>query len=358
MKRVVIIVTIIIIAASFVGTGYFLYKKSEKPAVVYETEKPFRTDITKKTVATGSINPRKEVELKSQVSGVIEKLYVEPGDIIKQGDLVAKIRIIPDVVALNQADADLKTATINYKNAETEKERQYKLFQEKVISEFEYNQFLLSFNLAKQQLEAAENNLQLVKEGASKRSGTVSNLVRSTVNGMVLDTPFKEGNFIIETNTFNDGSTIASVANMQEMIFEGNVDESEVGKLKVGMGLKLDVGALDDDDYKAELEYISPKGVEEEGAIQFEIRAAISLQEGTFLRAGYSANADIVLDHKDDVLALKESTLIFEEDNKVFVEVMVKDQEFEKREVTTGISDGINIEILEGIQEDEEVKKI
>jgi len=358
MKRVAIIVTIIIIVASFIGTGYFLYKKSEKPAVVYETEKPFKIDITKKTVATGSINPRKEVELKSQVSGVIEKLYVEPGDIIKKGDLVAKIQIIPDVVALNRADADLKTAIINYKNTNTEKERQFNLFQEKVISEFEYNQFLLSYNLAKQQLEAAENNLELVKEGASKRSGTVSNIVRSTVNGMVLDTPFKEGNFIIETNTFNDGSTIASVANMQEMIFEGKVDESEVGKLKVGMALKLDVGALDDDDYKAELEYISPKGVEEEGAIQFEIRAAVSLVDGTFLRAGYSANADIVLDHKDNVLAVKESTLIFEDNNKIFVEVMVADQEFEKREVTTGISDGINIEIIDGVREEEEIKKI
>jgi len=358
MKRVFIIVIIIAVVASFIGTGYFLYKKSVKPAEVYETEKPFKTDITKKTVATGSINPRKEVELKSQVSGVIEKLYVEPGDIVRRGDLIAKIRIIPNVVALNRADADLKEAIINFRNSEIEKVRQFKLFEEKVISEFEYNQFLLSFNLSKQQLDAAENNLELIKEGASKKSGAVSNQVRSTVDGMVLDTPFKEGNYIIETNTFNDGSTIASVANMTEMIFEGKVDESEVGKLKVGMELKLDVGALDDDDYNASLEYISPKGVEEEGAIQFEIRASITLQKGTFLRAGYSANADIVLDYKEDVLALKESMLIFDDDDKIYVEVMIAEQQFEKREVITGISDGINIEIVEGIKDTEEVKKI
>ena len=359
MKKVYLVILVVVAIAAVAGGAYYFTQGSNNASQeLAPTDSLFYTDIISKTVATGSINPRKEIELKSQASGVIEELYVEPGDIVQKGKLIAKIRIIPDVVALNNAQANLKTAEINYANAEKEKNRQYQLFEEKVISEFEYNQFLLSFNLASQQLEAAQNNLDLIKEGASKKSGTVSNLVRSTVDGMVLDTPFKEGNFIIESNTFNEGSTIASVADMKEMIFEGNVDESEVGKLELGMKLNLDVGALDNDDYTAKLEYISPKGIEEEGAIQFEIRASITLQEGTFLRAGYSANADIVLNSKDSVLAVKESNVIYEEEKK-FVEVLDSDSAvFKKVEIQTGISDGINVEVISGLLPKDQVKKL
>ena len=359
MKKVYLVILVVVAIAAVAGGAYYFTQGSNNASQeLAPTDSLFYTDIISKTVAAGSINPRKEIELKSQVSGVIEELYVEPGDIVQKGKLIAKIRIIPDVVALNNAQANLKTAEINYANAEKEKNRQYQLFEEKVISEFEYNQFLLSFNLASQQLEAAQNNLDLIKEGASKKSGTVSNLVRSTVDGMVLDTPFKEGNFIIESNTFNEGSTIASVADMKEMIFEGNVDESEVGKLELGMKLNLDVGALDNDDYTAKLEYISPKGIEEEGAIQFEIRASITLQEGTFLRAGYSANADIVLNSKDSVLAVKESNVIYEEEKK-FVEVLDSDSAvFKKVEIQTGISDGINVEVISGLLPKDQVKKL
>jgi HlyD family secretion protein len=213
----------------------------------------------------------------------------------------------------------------------------------------------LDYNLRKQGVEAAENNLDLIKEGAAKKSGNVSNLVRSTVEGMVLDVPVKEGNFVIETNTFNDGSTIAFVADMNEMIFEGNVDETEVGKIKEGMDLILKIGALERESFVAKLEYISPKGVEEEGAIQFQIRAAITLEKGKFLRAGYSANADIVLDKRDSVLVIPERALQFE-DGKTLVDIQIKDQEFETKEVKLGLSDGINIEILEGINADNDVK--
>jgi HlyD family secretion protein len=235
--------------------------------------------------------------------------------------------------------------------------RQKKLYDDKIISEFDFNRYMLEYNLRRQELDAAENNLDLIKEGASKKSGSVSNLVRSTADGMILDVPVKQGTFVIESNTFNEGTTIATVANMNEMIFEGKVDESEVGKLKEGMGLLLTIGALDKDTFMADLEYISPKGVEEEGAIQFEIKAAINLKEGTFLRAGYSANADIVLDKRDSVLAIKESNLIFEEE-KIFVELETGDQVFEKREIETGLSDGINIEILSGLDPDDEIKKL
>ncbi len=357
MKKVLKILVIVIIVGSLGFLGFYVFDKSEKTAEVFETDSTFVTDIQRKTVATGAINPRKEVEIKSQVSGVVQKLFVEAGDKIEAGQLIAKIQIIPDVVALNNAQARLKEATINFKNSEQEIERRKKLFVEKVISEVDYNQFLLSYNLNKQQVEAAENNLDLIKEGASKKSGAVSNLVKSTVAGMVLDVPVKEGNFVIESNTFNDGTTIASIADMKELVFEGKVDEAEVGKLKEGMGLELVVGALDTIKFSAELEYISPKGVEEEGAIQFEVRASVELREDHFLRAGYSANADIVLDERKDILAVKESNLIFEED-KIYVELQKAEQEFEKTEITTGISDGINIEVLTGLTEESRVKKL
>ncbi len=355
MRRVFGILMILLLFVSFFGGGYYLYQKSEEPPVVFSSDTPFHSDIVNKTVATGSIVPRKEIELKSQVSGVVDEIFVEPGESVKEGQVIARIKIIPDVVALNNAENRLQTAVINYKNAEKEIERQGELYEQNVISEFDYNQFLLSFNLAKQDVEAAENNLELVKEGASRKTGNANNLVRATATGMVLDVPVEEGNFVIETNTFNDGTTIAAVANMNEMIFEGKVDESEVGKIKEGMDLKLTIGALEDVSFDAKLEYISPKGVEEEGAIQFEIKAAIQLKEGTFLRAAYSANADIVLDKRDSVLSVKEKWLIFE-DGKTYVEVEVGEQEFDKREIETGLSDGINIEIVSGLKEGEKVK--
>lgn len=357
MKKAIKIIIILIVIGSLGFLGFFVYQKSDTKAEAFETDSTFVMEIIKKTVATGSINPRKEVEVKSQVSGVVEKLFVVAGDDIKAGQLIAKIKIIPDVVALNSAEGNLKEAVINFKNAEKEMYRQKQLFGDKVISEFEYNQYLLTYDLNKQQVDAAESNLQLIKEGASKKSGAVSNLVRSTVGGMVLDVPVKEGNFVIETNTFNDGTTIASVADMNEMIFEGKVDEAEVGKLVEGMELKLTVGALDSVTFLADLEYISPKGKEDEGAIQFEVRAAMELQEDEFLRAGYSANADIVLERKKDVLAIKESNLTFKDD-KTFVEVMVGKQQFEKREIKTGLSDGINIEIISGLTKDDKVKQL
>ena len=357
MKKVLRILLVVIIIGTLGFLGFYVFDKSEKTVGVFETDSTFVTNIQRKTVATGAINPRKEVEIKSQVSGVVEKLFVEAGDRIEAGQLIAKIQIIPDVVALNSAQARLKEATINFKNSEQEMERQKKLFAEKVISEVNYNQVLLTFDLNKQQVDAAENNLDLIKEGASKKSGAVSNLVRSTVAGMVLDVPVKEGNFVIESNTFNDGTTISSVADMKELVFEGKVDEAEVGKLKEGMGLELVVGALDTIKFAAKLEYISPKGVEEEGAIQFEVRASVELRSDHFLRAGYSANADIVLDERKDILAVKESNLIFEED-KIYVELLKSEQEFEKIEITTGISDGINIEVLTGLTEESRVKRL
>jgi HlyD family secretion protein len=356
MKRIFITLAIILIFGLFLGTGYFLYQKSEQPPVVYETDTPFKTDIIKKTIATGTIVPRREVALKSQVSGVVEKLYVEEGASVKVGDLIARIRIIPNVVAVNNAQAQLENARINLDNAERELKRQKSLLDANVTSDMDYNSFLLDFKIRKQEVEAAENNLQLIREGSSRKSGSVSNLVRSTVSGMILEIPVKEGTFIIESNTFNEGTSIASIADMSEMIFEGKVDESEVGRIRPGMDLILSVGAIEGEVFDAKLEFISPKGQADEGAIKFNIKAAIALQDDQFLRAGYSATADIVLEKREGVLAIKESNLLFDQ-AKTYVEVATGDQQFERREVKTGLSDGINIQIAEGLSETEKIKK-
>lgn len=357
MKKVIVVLAIIIIAGLFLGTGYFLYQKSEEPPIVYEIDTPFKTDIVKKTIATGTIMPRKEIVMKSQVSGVVEELYVKEGTKVKVGQLIAKIKIIPNVVSLNNAEAQLKAAKINHANAEKELKRQKELYEEKIISEFDYNQYLVDYKLKNQELEAAENNLELIREGSSRQSGNSSNLVKSTVDGMVLEIPVKEGSFIIESNTFNEGSSIATIADMNEMIFEGKVDESEVGRIREGMDLILSVGAIEGEFFNANLEFISPKGTSEEGAIKFDIKAAISLKEDLFLRAGYSATADILLEKRENVLAIKESNLLFD-NGKTYVEVMVGNQKFEKREVITGLSDGINIQVDGGLSETESIKKL
>ncbi len=356
MKKVLRITLIIIIVGIFGATIYYLYQKSKPKPVVYETKTAFVTNIVKKTVATGSVVPRKEIEIKPQVSGIIEEIYIEPGDIVKNGDLIAKVRIIPNMINLNNAEARLDQAKIDYEDAQRVYERQKKIFDEGVIPAAEFQEYEISLNRAKSELNAAENNLQLIKEGVTKDSESSSNtLIRSTIEGMVLDVPVEQGNSVIESNTFNDGTTIAVVADMGEMIFEGKVDETEVGKIRTGMNLLLTIGAIEETQFNAYLEYISPKGIEENGAIQFEIKAAVELKEDFFVRAGYSANADIVLAKKDSVLAVEESLLVFENDS-VFVEVETEPQIYEKRIVEVGLSDGINIEVLSGITEEDKIK--
>ena len=335
--------------------GYYFYKKSHTDPVIYKTEQPFVTNIVKKTVATGSIVPRREIQVKSQVSGVIETLYVEAGQVVEAGQLIARIRIVPNVVNVNNAQTGLQTARINYAEAQKELSRQKQLFDQQVIAEQEYNRFRVDAQLKKEALESAENNLQIAMKGASRRTGTASTSVYSTVAGMLLDVPVKQGGSVIERNNFNEGTTIATVADMKSLIFEGKIDESEVGKIREGMDLNLTIGAIEGRTFKAKLEYIAPKGILEEGAIKFQIRAQVLLDEKDFIRAGYSANADIVLDKKDSVLAIKESLLQFGKDS-TFVEVETAPQQFEKRLVKTGISDGINIEVVSGIKKADKVK--
>jgi len=356
LKKIFFAVVLLLLVATFAGTFWFLWSKSQEDPVVFSAREPFKADIVQKTVATGSVVPRKEVAIKPQVSGIVDELYVEPGQAVQEGALIAKVTIVPDMMSLSNAENRINRAKINLENSEVEFARNRQLAADGVISKAAFQVYELDLRNAQEEVEAAEDNLAVIREGARKKSKfTTNTLVKSTASGMVLEVPVEEGDSVIEVNTFNDGTTIATVANMDEMIFEGQVDESEVGKLQEGMELLLTVGAIEQEEFSAELEYIAPKGVEEEGAIQFEIRAALELKDGLFIRANYSANADIVLDRRDQVLAIQESWLLFDEGD-TYVEVERGDQEYERVNVTTGLSDGINIEVLDGLAESDRVK--
>jgi len=355
MKKILSYGLLGLILVVFVGTAVFLYKKSQTKPEVYTTDAVFKTTITKKTVATGKVIPRREIEVKSQVSGVIETLYVEAGQTVKKGDLIAKITLRPNMMQVSQAESQLQSANISLQNAETEFNRQKKLFQQKLISESDFNKSQMTYNLQKESVKSAQDYLMLMNSGVTKNSEKISNVVTSTINGMVLNIPNREGAFIVESSSFGAATSIATLADMNDMIFEGLVDESEVGKLREGMELVLNIGALQGKPFTAILEYISPKGVTDQGTIKFTIRAAVKLNKDLFLRSNYSANADIVLDKKENVLAINEGDLMIE-DKASFVEVETAPQKFEKREVKTGLSDGINIEIVSGLKLEEKIK--
>jgi len=356
MKRVLKIIGLFIFIGLVGWVVFYLYNQTKKDPIVYETETAEITNIIKKTVATGSVVPRKEIEIKPQESGIITEIYVEAGDRVEKGDLIAKIQIIPEMIQVNNAETQLRKAEINYKNAEIEFKRKKELFQTGVIPESEYLEENLRYENAGADKDAALNNLQLIKEGVTANMKSQTNtLIRSTISGMILDVPIKEGNSVIKSNTFNDGTTVAVIADMGKMVFEGKVDETEVGKIRQGMDLVLSIGAIEDEKYHAQLESIAPKGVEENGAIQFEIKAAVKLKEGQFIRAGYSATADIVLDRRDSVIAIKEKLITFSNDS-AFVEIESGEQMFEKRLIQTGLSDGINIEVKEGLKVEDKIK--
>ncbi len=357
MKKGIFIFFAIVTVGLLFWTMYYLYGKSQEKPVRYNTETAMRTNIIQKTVATGSVQPRKEIEIKPVVSGIIDQLYVEPGQLVKEGDLLARVKVIPDMVTLNNAENRLERAQIALENAKIDFDRNKKLFDQGVISYTEYQPIDLARKNTRSELEAAEDNLKIIREGASrKNSASANTLVRSTISGMVLDVPVEVGNSVIEVNNFNDGTSIANIADMTDLIFVGKVDESEVGKIKEGMELILTIGAIESESFKAILEYISPKGVEENGAIQFEIKAAVNLKEDQFIRAGYSANADVVLARRDSVLAVNEGLIQYDGDTTTFVEVNVGGQDYERRPVKLGLSDGISVEVLSGITAEDQIK--
>jgi len=356
MKKFFKVTGLIFLGIMFIGTLLFLYKKSQPKPEIFEVKNPEITNIIKKTVATGSVEPRKEIEIKPQVSGIVEEIFIEAGKMVRKGDVLARVNIIPDMVNLNSAESRVNRAKLNFEDAKINFDRQTTLFEKDVIPKEEYQKAQLSYNAARDEVEAAENNLDLIRKGVTKSSAKTTNtLIRSTIDGMVLDVPVKEGFSVIQANTFNAGTTIAVIADMNDMIFIGKVDETEVGKIREGMNIELTIGAIDDEKFDAVLKYIAPKGKIENGAIQFEIKADLLLKKDQFIRSGYSANANIVLDRRDSVLTIPEGMLKFEKDS-AFVEVEKNEQKIEKRFVKTGISDGINIEITEGLMKTDKVK--
>ena len=337
----------------------FLWQKSQPKEVVYNEFTPKMEDIQKTTIITGKIEPRNEVNIKPQISGIITDLYKDPGDYVNAGDVIAKVKVIPDMGQLSSAEARVRLSEINLKQAQVNFEREENLYNQKLVSADEYDKVKQALHQAKEEKMAAIDALQVVRDGVSKSNASASStLIRSTISGRILDIPVKVGNMVILSNNFNDGTTIASVANMNDLIFRGNIDETEVGQLVNDMPMKITIGALQDLKFDAALEYISPKAVESNGANQFEIKAAVKLAEGGKIRSGYSANAEIVLSSANKVLSVPESAIEFSGDS-TFVYVIKgegKEKTYERTQVTTGLSDGVNIEIKKGLTVKDKVR--
>lgn len=355
-KPVKIILGIILLILLVWVLAYF--KKANSAAVEdFKVEEPFYTSIKTKTVATGKLNPEEEIELKPQVSGIVDQIMVEEGDIVKKGDLIAKIRVVPNEQALVSANSRINTAKLNFDNANTLYNRNKVLFEKGVISKQDFENSELSMNQAKESLGQAQNDYQIIKKGSlSSGSGANTNIV-AQIPGTILSIPVREGDQVIESNNFNAGTSIATVADMSKMIFEGQVDEAEVGKLKEGIDIKVILGAINEKEFPAKLTFVAPKGLEVNGAVQFTIKADVQVEQSTNIRAGYSANAEIELESKENTFCIKEALLQFNRiTEKPFVEIQKADGTFEKVDVELGISDGINVEILDGVNEGDKIK--
>ena len=356
MKRVFKWLFVLVVAIPILLSFGYLYKKSKAKPVVYKTEQAEITDIIEKTVATGSIVPRQSVDVKPKLTGVLSELSVQPGDYVKKDQALGKVQIIPDAQGLNAAEAQVQSAKISLDNAKRELDRDEALYKQGVVAEEELYKYRTDYALAKEQLQSAQSNLELVREGQIAGQGKTSNvMVTATVDGMVIDVPVKVGYSVIQANSFNPGTTIATIANMGDMIFDGNVDESEVAKIKEKMKLKIKIGAIENQEFDGTLEYIAPQGKEIDGAIQFEVKAAITQKPGVFIRAGYSANADIVIAEKDKVLAIREALVQYDK-GKPYVEVETTPQTFVRRDVKLGLSDGIHVEVLGGVTRADKIK--
>lgn len=358
MKRVLKIAGLVLLGLLVIWTFVFLFRKSRPKKTEYQIEIPTVGDVEKKTVATGKVEPRNEILIKPQMSGIISEIYKQAGETVKAGDIIAKIQVIPDMVNLSGAESRVSRAQLAADQSTVNYERDRKLYENSVISKEEFEKSQLQYRNDREELRAATDNLNLVKTGITKSTAKLSNtLVRSTVNGTILDVPVKVGNSVIQSNNFNDGTTVASVADLGDMLFVGKIDETEVGKLSEGMPMNITIGAIQDREIPAILEYVSPKGKEENGAILFEMKAAMQIPNDIFIRAGYSANAEIILDKRTGVNTIPESCVEFSGDSAfVFLLKNEKPQEFERKQIKTGLSDGIRIEVTEGVSTDEKIR--
>tara|TARA_A100000164_G_scaffold120569_1_gene106583 strand:- start:2315 stop:3442 length:1128 start_codon:yes stop_codon:yes gene_type:complete len=335
----------------------FFIKSNSKSSIVYETETLKIETIEEKIVATGKVLPEDEVNVVPQIAGIIEEIFVEEGDEVFAGDLIAKIKVVPNEQTLNSAEGRVKSAQIVMKNSKIEFERNRALFEKEIISEQEFNSSELRYNQDMQNLDNAESDLQIIKLGSAGGSTITNTNIRATVSGTILEIPVKEGDQVIQANSFNSGTPIATIADLNKMIFEGQVDEGEVGKLQIGMPLIVTLGAIEDKEYDAKLRLIAPKGTEIAGAIQFKIEGDVYLDDEFVVRAGYSANASIVTDKKVDAISISEALLQYDsKSKKPYVEIEISDQKFEKREVKLGISDGVNAELISGVKQSEKIK--
>ena len=359
MKKFLKITLLVLLAAGIIGTFVFLWMKSRPKVVVYETVTAEVADLQKTTVATGKVEPRDEILIKPQISGIIDEVYKEAGQSIRKGEVIAKVKVIPELGQVNSAESRVRLAEINEKQAQTDFDRIEKLFKDKLISREDFEKSEVALKQSHVEVQTAKDALEIIKEGITKNSASLSStLIRSTIDGLILDVPVKAGNSVIMSNTFNDGTTIATVANMNDLIFKGKIDETEVGRIHEGMPVKLTIGALQNLTFDATLEYISPKGVEENGANQFEIKAAVSVPDSVQIRSGYSADAEIVLQRAQQALAVPESVIEFSGDS-TFVYIMtdsIPEQKFQRKSVIAGMSDGIKIEIKSGVTAKDKIR--
>ncbi|MEP0131544.1 MAG: efflux RND transporter periplasmic adaptor subunit [Eudoraea sp.] len=357
MNKILKYVLIGILGLGALWAAAFFIKSNSKSAITYETKKPFISNIEKKTVATGKVIPEDEIEIKPQISGIIETIYLEEGARVKAGDLIAIIKVVPNEQSLNQARGRVRNAEIALNNTEIEYKRNKAIFDKGVISSQDFNVLQLKYDQAVQELDNSRADYQIIRRGSAGGSSSANTNIRATVAGTLLEIPVREGDQVIQSNNFNDGTTIATIADLGKMIFEGKVDEGEVGKLEIGMPLEISLGAIEDQKFEAKLKFIAPKGIEESGAVQFKIEGDVVVEGDFMIRAGYSANASLVLEKKDSVMVIPEALLQFDkETDEPYVEVVVGDQKFERKEVEIGISDGVNVEIISGITEEDEVK--
>ena len=349
------LIGILVLGALWAAT-YFI-KTNSKSAVTYETTTPFTSTIERKTVATGKVIPQEEIEIKPQITGIIEKILKEEGDDVKIGDLIATIRVVPNEQALNQARGRVRNAELALNTIKIEYDRNKKLYDRGVISNQNFVDLQLQYDQAEQELKNSKVDYQIILKGSAGGATNANTNILATVQGTILEIPVEVGDQVILANNFNDGTTVATIADLGKMIFEGQVDEGEVGKLEVGMPLEISLGAIEDKTFDATLKFIAPKGVEETGAVKFKIEGDVTVNDSILIRAGYSANASLTLEKKEDIMVIPEALLQFDrETDKPYVEVATGDQQFERRDIEIGISDGVNVEVVSGLEMEDDIK--